>query len=992
MADSAPPARLIPSLLFLLALASAAVAGPGTLPAPMPGIALERLFPGASFDPAIPSPGEALGIPLGGRPLRHGEILGYLRTLAETSPRATLLPYALSHEGRELVVLAVSDSATARLLDAFREEHARRMDPRGRSAGEDAATLREAKAVAWMAYAIHGDELSSSDAAVALAYRLVAGEDEGARRLRRELVVLIDPCQNPDGRERFLAQTTAFAHVSPNPDSEDLSHATVWPWGRGNHYLFDLNRDWFTLVQPESARSGLIASWHPQLVVDSHEMWADDTYLFTPARHPFNPHQPSSLRSWWDRFASDQAGALDERGYGYYTREWNEEFFPGYGSSWATYLGAVGILYEMSSTEGTLVRQRGGTVRTYAQAVEHQVTSSVANLGTLAANREEIVLDFVAQRRASIREGRDGAARAWIFPPGGHPDRARRLARLLRAQGIEVLRARERFDGKLLRDIRTGESRTLSLPSGTFMVRLDQPLARLARVLLDPHVPMEAAFLAEEREHLERGKGSRLYDTTAWSLPLLFGVDAYWTGAFPSGVWEPVDSIDEPEGRADTSAPASFGYILDGAPDAAAGAAADLLQRGVAVRAAEKPFRLGGRTFPRGSLLIKREGNPDDLTSVAAAVAATHGVEIVAAGTARAEQGPDLGGSHFPSLVAPRVGVWSGMPASPSQYGAVWHLLDQTLGLRFSALDIGRFSMADLRRYNVLVFPPLMGGPDGYRHRLGEQGVARLRSWVEGGGTAIGIGSGALFLAGEETALTKTRPRSEALDRFPPVVLGLGAREAAKAGLFRAVGLSGADGGDGERRRGEAGAAISPYDIAPLLGPGARPFAQGYDLGTPAPMTPVPLAEWLQPLAPRGEDKPSEETIERADRRLRRFSTGGTIVRADLDAEHWLTWGAGDAVDVLLRTGEALVAEPPVEVAARFADVERLHLGGLLWPEKAGRLALTASATREPVGRGQVILFADEPNLRGWTLDTRRLLANALVLGPGLGTSWAKPW
>src|SRR5512136_610999 len=149
-----------------------------------------------------------------------------------------------------------------------------------------------------MAYAIHGDELSSSDAAVALAYWLVAGEDDRARLLRRELLILIDPCENPDGRARFLSMTAPLAHAIPSGDVEDLSHTAFWPWGRGNHYLFDLNRDWFTMVEPESRRAAAIATWLPQLVVDSHEMGPDDTYLFSPARAPFNPMKPKYLDAW----------------------------------------------------------------------------------------------------------------------------------------------------------------------------------------------------------------------------------------------------------------------------------------------------------------------------------------------------------------------------------------------------------------------------------------------------------------------------------------------------------------------------------------------------------------------------------------------------------------------------------------------------------------------------------------------------------------------
>ncbi|MHC5011448.1 MAG: M14 family zinc carboxypeptidase, partial [Planctomycetota bacterium] len=608
------------------------------------GIPMSDLFPGAVFDPEAPTPESVLGIVPGSRAVRHAEVLRYLETLAAWSPRARLEVFGRTHESRELLLLYVSDEDTVARLDEVRQEHAARMDPRRHPESEDGARVADAKAVAWMAYGIHGDELSSVDAALCVAYWLVAGEDDRAKRLREELVIVMEPAENPDGRERYLAQVQSFAHATPNPDSEDLSHRAIWPWGRGNHYLFDLNRDWFSLVHPESQHSRLIASWHPQLMVDSHEMGSQDTYLFSPPRHPFNPHLPESQQKWWDRFAADQARALDARGYAYYTRDWNEEFFPGYGSSWASYLGAVGILYEMSRTTGTLVRQYGGALRTFPEAVEHQVASSVANLETLAANRREVLEDFLRDRRAAVQQASEGAVGAWVLPEGRHPERTRRLVRLLGAQGIEVLRNAEpspRVAG--LRDARTGEAVDAgSLPEATWLVPLDQPLGRLGRVLLDPHVPMDATFLREEREYLERGKGSRLYEITAWSLPSSYAIDAYWTAERPREGWAPAEP-PEAQGRL-VEKDEAFGYLLDVTTDGAMGALADVFQRNLRVRVAEKPFRIEGHDYVRGSLLLRRDENPEDLAVHLREVAPRWNVEIRAVTTAKAEEGPDLGG------------------------------------------------------------------------------------------------------------------------------------------------------------------------------------------------------------------------------------------------------------------------------------------------------------------------------------------------------------
>lgn len=955
----------------------------------MPGTAPEVLFPWASFDPRIPTQKQVLGFDPGARPLTHGEALRYLEALAAASPRAEMREYARSHEGRALVTFFVSDEQTIVDLDSFRAAHIRRVDPRGRSTDDDAAALADAKAVGWVAYGIHGDELSSVDAAAAMAYWLVAGEDERARKLRERLVIIIDPAENPDGRDRYLAQTRAFAHKVPNHDQDDLSHTAIWPWGRGNHYLYDLNRDWFSMIHPESARSAVIAGWEPQLMVDSHEMGDDDTYLFSPPRHPFNPHLPPSHRKWWDHFAQEQAAALDRQGYPYYTREWNEEFFPGYGSSWAAYRGALGILYEMSGTAGTVVKKHSGDLRTYAEAAEHHVLSSIANLESLSNNRAEILADFVADRRAVVELATSGVA-AWVLPEGRHPQRTRELVSLLRRQGIEVLgRTGDALRSRALRDARTGATvRASDLPKDSWLVPVNQPAGRLVRELLDPHLPMNAEFLQEERRSIERGEGSLLYDTTAWSLPFNFGVEAYWTDdAQFQGFAAGVETV---EPRGDVVGETTVAWLVDGSPDRAVGALADLLQRGIRVRVAAKPFNLDGREYDRGALLIRVEGNPTNLKESLSAVAERWKVRIEATSGGRSDQGPDLGGRYFPTLVAPRVGVWTGPGISSAQYGEIWHLFDELIELRFSGIDLSRAGTTDLRRYNVLIFPA------GDYSALGSSGAEQVKAWIEAGGTAIGIGGGAEYLAEKERKITRTRLRREALEEYPPVVFGPSAKIAAQAGLFHATGMrapkpwNDEDNGSSKESPASAG---SPYDVAPVLGPGAAPFAAGHPQGTPVAGPPVEMSEWVKPLLPEGKNKAEQADLASADRRLRSFlPSRGAHLRVELDPELWLSWGASVDLPVLARSDDALVAAPPVEVPARFAPLDALHLGGLLWPEGAGRLAETAYATREGVGRGQVILFLNDPDFRGWTVGTRRLLTNAVLYGPGLGSSWSTPW
>lgn len=959
------------------------IAAQGLLQAP--DALAEAFRDGASYDFTIPAPASILGVEIGERPLRHEEILRYFEALAAASPRMKLEEYGRTHEGRRLVLGIISAADNIRRLDAIQEAMAHIGDPRETSRAEVDNLSADTPAIAWLAYSIHGDELSGADAGVRLAYELCAGTDKDVGRVLDEVVTIIDPLQNPDGRTRYLAQLTHLQGAVPNPDPSSLQHTAFWPWGRGNHYLFDLNRDWFIQVHPESrGKVAAIRRWNPQLLVDGHEMGSADTYLFSPPREPFNPHMTDELLQWWEVYADDQARAFDRHGWSYYTREWNEEWFPGYGSSWAVYLGAVGILYEQSRTTGSLVKRPDGSVLTFRGAVHRQLTSSFANLATTARHKRELILSWWDQRREAVRSAGHGPLKAFVLAPRGKGERVDRLAWTLENQGIEVYRADAPIEVRELHDPWGETHGKKTLPAGTRLVRLDQPLAPLALVTMEFHAQMPDSFLVTEREHLERNKGTRLYESTGWSVPLAYGVEAYWTGKMPGGRWER-DTIlaDFPErwpARSGTvqGAP-GYGYVADGSQENIPAAAGRLLAGRLSVRAAREGFRSGGHDYPPGTLLLRRIANPDSLATVVQRVAKETGVDFVALPSARVERGPDLGGGRYPELEAPRIALVAGNPINFSEYGALWHLFDRELGLRVSSLDIARLANANLHRYNVLVLPPAWG-VDGYRRALGEGGLRRVRDWVEEGGTLIGYGAAASYLADSTAAMSAVRQRRQALEDFPPVERGVTLAAAEALRLPNAL---------GESAEEPAGATVDfgiPGEGEPVLGPGALALAG--EAGRRAGKN----TKREEEDSDEDAAKPEKDELERIDRRLRTFMPRGPILRVDLDTDHWLAWGATNPVGASIYTSHAYLARSPVRTVGRLAAYEQLHVSGLLWPEAAGRWARTAYLTREGKGRGQIILFAGSPVFRGYWLATHRLLLNAAILGPGLGASAPPEW
>ena len=897
-------------------------------------------YAGGTYDASVPTPDSVLGYPVGQRPARYDEVMRYLNVLSRQSPRVRLFEMGRTYEGRALSYVVLATQENLKRLDEIKKNNAILADPR-RAAGDSRNTLiATAPAVVWAEYAIHGDELSSVDAALQLCYQLAAGTDESTLRLLRELVICIDPIVNPDGRERYLAQMQQWNTVVPNPDAQSIHHTGVWPYGRGNHYLFDLNRDWFILAHPEmKSRVEAIVQWNPQLMIDSHEMGAYDTYLFSPPRPPVNPNVNASAPKWWKIFAADQARAFDRYGWNYYTREWNDEWYPGYGASWALYTGATGILYEQAQTDGSVVKRPDGTVLTFREAVHHHFVSTMANLSTAAEHRKELLSDFAAERRNGTLADKNALETFYVLP-GNNPSRLAHLVERLIATGIEVTITEKELSASDLTDAAGAKAGTRKLPAGTAVVSLAQPMGRLAKAVLEFDPRMTSSFLQEERKSLEKDRESKLYDVTAWSLPLAYGLETYASTEKPPIDLRPLQAIPHPKGRLENDQ-ARYGFLMEYADDRAVEALALLLQEGVKARAAKEPFAVEGKMYGRGTILFRRNENPPSLPELLKKTADSTRVLITGTNTALSTSGPDLGGNDMVLLREPRIVLVTGPEAGTTSFGALWHLLDYRLKIRTTLLSAQSLGFTDLRKYNVVILPS-SGDAMAYQRALGKAGITRIKEWTESGGTLIGIGNAAAFLADTSTGLSTVRLKNQVLKELDLYARSVETEKKGMAPSLDSVALwSGKQGVQDTMKKDGA---------------------------------------------------PNEKEIALQDERGRLFMPRGAILKVDLDPEHWLNFGAGDAVAAIIYSSNAFLSRDPVRTPGRFADAEHVRLSGLLWPEARTRLAKTAYATRESRGKGQIILFADEPNFRGSFRGTERLLLNGLLLGPGFGSSKPVDW
>ncbi|MEW5995182.1 MAG: M14 family zinc carboxypeptidase, partial [Candidatus Zixiibacteriota bacterium] len=406
------------------------------------------------YDAAIPHPNEYLTEPLGQWPMNYQEMAACIKALAESSDRIVLRTRGQTHEGRELFNIFVSSRSNIANLEKYRSQMHRVADPdQIKTETELDEVVEHLPAFAWLGYTIHGDELSGTDAAVLLAYHLAAANDSATLHLLDNLIIIIDPLENPDGRERYVHMLQQYRSHVPNYDANALQHEGVWPWGRTNHYLFDLNRDCILVTQPETVgKLRTMLKYHPVLAVDAHEMGSHATYLFSPPREPINYNTPSNVRKWYETFNKDQAAAFDRRGWPYYAGEWNEQWYPGYTSAWPTFIGAVGILYEQAGVGGGIVKQRDDYLLTFHESVNHQFTSSLANLHTAADNRTELLKDYHNERKAIVEQGRRSRLQ-FLFVPDDDEIKMQRFIESLINQGIDVQRATRKFTVQKATDI-----------------------------------------------------------------------------------------------------------------------------------------------------------------------------------------------------------------------------------------------------------------------------------------------------------------------------------------------------------------------------------------------------------------------------------------------------------------------------------------------------------------------------------------------------------
>jgi hypothetical protein len=712
---------------------------------------------GRTYDASIPTPRAVLGYDLGQRFTSHRAMTRYIERVAAASRRVRVDTVARSFEGREMFLLTITSEANQQRIDRLQADARRVADPRGASAGDIEAVVRRLPAVVWLAHSVHGGEASGVEAGLALLYQLAAGTDTETLMALDSTVVLIDPSQNPDGRERHThdVERTWSAQSLPSAPGA-LNNAGSWPGARTSHYSFDLNRDWFIHSHPETrGRVESFLKWMPHVAVDLHEQGSSASFYFAPPREPDNKNNPKHLFKWFDIFAAAHGADFDRHGWSYFRREGYDSFYPGYGEGWPMLTGAIGMLFESASSSGGGIRRNDGTVRTLRQAAWEHYTAEWATVRTSARRRTELVSDYAKSRRDAIAIHAAGPMRAIVLERDTQ-GRADTLAMRLKANGIDVGRITSDVD---LRDAtlfgESAPSTAARVKAGSFVVDLAQPQGHLAKALLEPDAELDSAFIRDELEIRRTGQPDRFYDVTAWSMPYTARVKAWWTRSVPAGVSSFTD-LARP--ATPPTVRAQYAYAFEPGSEASTRLLASLLRDSVRVWHAPRAFTSGANRFPRGAFVVRVAPNRESVHQTVQTRATEAGATIFTIPSAGVDSGTDLGSNSVRPIPIPRVALLSAAPVNGNSWGFTWFALDQRLGFPSTLVDAALVANG-LDEYSVLVMPSLQGAA--LDRALGDAGRTRLADWVRGGGVLITIDGATAWLAQESTRLSRLRVRRD---------------------------------------------------------------------------------------------------------------------------------------------------------------------------------------------------------------------------------------
>ena len=678
----------------------------------------------------VPSPEDVFGYPIGTQFSRHHQVLDYFEAVAKAAPNQVKMEkYGETYERRPLYVTYVSSEENIKNLESIRQNN---LANTGLVQGQ---TNNPEVAIVWLSYNVHGNEASSTEAAMLTLHKLLTEKQNWLENT----VVIIDPCVNPDGRDRYVNWYNETASQPYDIDQQASEHSEPWPGGRPNHYLFDLNRDWAWATQIESSeRLKVYNKWMPHVHVDFHEQGINEPYYFAPAAEPFHEIISDFQRDFQTEIGINHAKYFDKEGWLFFTRERFDLFYPSYGDTYPTYMGAIGMTYEQGGhgRAGLGILNDEGHVLTLVERLTHHTTTGLSTVEMASNNAKRLNDEF-----AKFFDNSSLKYKSYAL--NGNKDRIESLKTLLDKHDIEY---ESGVNGTAKGyHFKTGESGSINTSVNSLIVHTNQPKGKMVKVLFEPNAKLT---------------DSLTYDITAWSMPYAYGLDAI---ASTSKI-----SSNSPNSSSEYQIlKKAYGYVSDWNSIKDAKFLAALLKANFRVRFTEKLFNSNGKNFKRGSLIITAgdNNNLDNWLSTLNSIAKDHDKALDTINSGFSQSTPDIGSPDIKLINKQKVAILSGEGTSSLSYGALWHFFEQQLHYPLTSINTDNFGRTNLDKYNVLIMPSGY-----YGSVLNKDNMAKLKDWVRSGGKVIAIDVALRSFANKDGFALKTKQgeASQASENLTP--------------------------------------------------------------------------------------------------------------------------------------------------------------------------------------------------------------------------------
>jgi hypothetical protein len=660
------------------------------------------------------SPDKFLGYALGEHFTRHHQVVDYFKHVAANADYVKLQQYGETYEHRPLMLAVLSSPENMSKIEDIRLNNLKRAQM------IDGQSVVDGIAIVWLSYNIHGNESSSTEATMKTLYALADPNNLESKEWLKNTVVIIDPCINPDGRDRYANFFNQYGNKDFNPDGDDIEHHEPWPGGRANHYLFDLNRDWAWQTQIESiSRSKVYHEWMPHIHVDFHEQYINNPYYFAPAAEPFHEVVTPWQREFQIAIGKNHAKYFDKNNWLYFTKESFDLLYPSYGDTYPTYNGAIGMTYEQAGGgyAGLGIITEYSDTLTLKDRIDHHYTTGMSTVEIASKNAAKLGGEFTTYFDNNVK--RPTANFKTYVIKNNSADKLKRLTAFLDKQMIKYGSVGTARSAKGYSYISDSQS-SFSIGINDLVINIYQPTSRLITALFEPEAKLSDTLT---------------YDITAWALPYAYGLDAYALSekvtadkSFNAGTTETTTDTKKP-----------YAYISKYNSLEDVKWLAYLLKKGVNVRVANKELTIEGKKYERGSLIITQRNNEHvkgGLDAVVAQASKKFDRHPLSLSTGFVDSGVDLGSSSIARLPAPKVGLLTGDQTSSLNYGELWHFFERQIDYPITSIGTDYFSRIKLSDYNVLIVP------NGSYRLFSDDMLSNLSEWVRGGGKLIIIGYG----------------------------------------------------------------------------------------------------------------------------------------------------------------------------------------------------------------------------------------------------------